>query len=250
MSEQAEEIWKDIPGFEGCYQASTLGKIRSLDRYTNYKDKGTIALKKGRILSPKISNKGYLEVVLVINGIKSYKRVHQLVAATFLPNPNSYPHINHINEIKTDNRIVNLEWCTPKQNIEAYNESRTIVYQYDLQGNFIKVWNSLTKAAKSVNGDKTGIHHCCVGKLSDGKSKKTYKGYIWTYESMTDEEKKSRTTNSNLTKVQQLDLEGNVLNTYNSTIEAAKAVGCNPSAITMACSGLRNIIKGYKWRKN
>ena len=99
-----DEVWKDIPGFEGFYQASNLGSIRSLDRYLNYKNKG-LTLRKGKKLSLKTSSKGYLEVTLVINGKCYYKRVHQLVALTFIPNPNNYPYINHINEIKTDNRI-------------------------------------------------------------------------------------------------------------------------------------------------
>lgn len=239
----AEEIWKDIPGFEDWYQASNTGKIRSLDRYVNYKNIGK-AIRKGKILSPKTSNKGYLEVTLMINGKSYCKRVHQLVATAFIPNPNNYPYINHINEIKTDNRAVNLEWCTPKQNTEAYSCSRNIVYQYNLNGDLVKIWNSETRAAESVEGDKTGIQHCCIASL------KTYKGYIWSYTPITSADLEHRNTNDKLVKVEQLDLDGNVLNIYKSTVEAAKAVGCNPSAISMACSGLRNTIKGYKWKKN
>ena len=90
-----EELWKDIPGFEGWYQASNIGRIRSLDRYVNYKSSGQ-AIRKGKILSPKTSNKGYKEVTLIKNGQYFYKRVHQLVALAFIPNPNSYSYINHI----------------------------------------------------------------------------------------------------------------------------------------------------------
>lgn len=245
-----EELWKDIPGFEGWYQASNLGNIRSLDRGCNYKNTGDTALHKGKQLSGKTTNKGYKEVVLMVNGKHFYKRVHQLVALTFIPNPNNYPHINHINENKLDNRVENLEWCTPQLNMDAYYESRISVYQYNLSGELLKVWNSLTKAAKDVNGDKTGIHHCCVGKLSNGNNKKTYLGYIWSYTPLNKCELKERMTDNNLKGVQQFDLDGNLLHTYKSMTEAAKAVHCNSSAISMACSGLRNTIKGYIWKKN
>lgn len=249
-NEQVEEVWKDIPNFEEYYQASTIGRIRSKDRYTNYKNNGTLALRKGKLLSPKTTNKGYLEVGLTVNGKLYHKRVHQLIALTFIPNPNNFTQINHINENKTDNRVENLEWCTAKQNVEAYHESRTLIYQYSSKGELIKVWNSITKAAKSIGGDKTGIQHCCVGKLSNGALKKTYLGYIWSYKILNETELKHRITNNNVVKVQQFDLSDNLLNIYNSIAEAAKAVKCNPSAISMACSGIRKTIKGYKWKKN
>lgn len=244
-----EEIWKDIPGFKGWYQASNFGNIRSVDRYVNYKTTGK-AIRKGKILTPKKSSTGYLEVSLIKNGVYCFKRVHQLVAQTFIPNPNNYPYINHINEVKTDNRVINLEWCTPKQNTEAFYCSRITIYQYDTTGILIKKWNSITKAAESINGDKTGIQHCCKMYLSNGNMKKTYKGYIWTYTPLSSVELAERTTNRNLSEVIQMDMQGNIICKYNSMTEAAKTVGCNQSAISMACQGLRNTIKGYKWRKN
>lgn len=240
-----EEIWRDVLNFEGYYQVSNLGRVRSVDRFVNYK-KGfnSKALKKGRLLSPKISNKGYLHLTLMKEGKNYYKSVHRLVAEAFIPNPNNLPYINHINENKIDDRVENLEWCTPKHNVEVYHESRIKIYQYDLKGNFIKTWNSITKAAKSVNGDKTGIGHCCHNEL------KTYMGYIWTIKPLTIQNLEDRIKNNNITSVKQFDLSGNFIKAYSSMTEAGKAVGCNPSAISMACSGLRNVIKGYKWTKN
>lgn len=244
-----EEIWKNIPGFEGWYQASSLGRIRSLDRYVNYKNISQ-AIRRGKVLSPKTSNKGYLEVLLIMNDQKHYKRVHQLIASAFLSNPNGYKSINHINEIKTDNRPENLEWCTDSQNKHAYNERRITIFQYSLKGKLLKVWHSMTDAAKSINGDRTGIYHCCVGSLSNGQAKKTYLGYIWSYRTLTEEELKERALDKNPTPVLQLDMFGNIVGSYKSTVEAAKAVGCNPSAITMAVKGMRKNIKGYQWRKS
>ena len=174
-----EEVWKDIPDFEGYYQASNLGRIRSVDRYVKYKNTDGVALRKGKILSPKTSNKGYLETTLMKEGKNYYKRIHQLIASAFLPNPNNYPQINHINEDKKDNRVENLEWCTSRQNTEAYHESRIQVFQYTLQGKLLKVWHSITKAAESIGINKTGIQHCC-----SGNKLKTYGGYIWSYKSL------------------------------------------------------------------
>lgn len=238
------EIWKDIPEFEGWYQISNMGRIRSIDRMVNYKHNAGSSFRKGQLLIPQLSNKGYLEVGLKVNGKGFYKRIHRLVATVFLPNPNNYPSINHINEIKTDNRAVNLEWCTHSHNKDAYTSKRLTFYQYDTNGNLIKIWHSLTKAAQSLNCDDTGIQHCCKGTL------KKYKGYIWSYVPITKEELSRRNKNENITKVEQLDLHGNVLCVYDSINDAAKAIGCNASAISMACSGKRKIIKGYKWRKN
>lgn len=240
-----KEIWKDVVGFEEYYQVSNLGRVKSLARSTNYKNIGT-AWRKERIRKPKLSNTGYYEVALAKEHKTYYKRVHRLVAEAFIPNPDNLPYINHINEIKTDNRVENLEWCTPKYNIEVYHESRMKVYQYDLKGTLIKVWHSITKAAKSINGDKTGIQHSCRIK----KGLKSYKGFIWSYQPLTIEELKRRTTNENITSVNQIDSNGNIICTYKSMSDAGKAVGCNPSAISMACSGLRHTIKGYRWTKN
>ena len=97
------EEWKPIKGYEGYYSASTLGRIRSIDRTIVGKTKTYII--KGKLLKPKLSKKGYLEVSLTKDKkLKSF-RVHRIIAETFIPNPNNYPIINHINENKTDNKV-------------------------------------------------------------------------------------------------------------------------------------------------
>lgn len=99
-----EEIWKDIPSYEGIYQISSYGRVRNL--VTSQFIKGY-----------KVS-KGYLRVDLFKDGIRKHHRVHRLVAEAFIPNPNRYREINHKNGIKTDNTVDNLEWCTTQMNIE------------------------------------------------------------------------------------------------------------------------------------
>ena len=101
----ADEVWADIPGYEGLYQASTLGNIRSLFRYRKQ-------------LKPAKYSRDYLQVVLYKGKKKECVTVHRLVAMAFLPNPNNFPEVNHKDENKLNNRLENLEWCT-----RAYNNS-------------------------------------------------------------------------------------------------------------------------------
>ena len=136
------EEWKAVPGFEGWYEVSSLGKIRSVDRVVNYKDSSK-AQKKGKILRPKVGKHGYLEVILVMNGCRKTFRVHRLVATSFIANPNNLSSINHINEDKLDNRMENLEWCSVKQNT-LYSMREIPIDQYDLDGNLIATFNHYT----------------------------------------------------------------------------------------------------------
>lgn len=103
-----EEIWKDVIGFEGIYQVSNLGHIKSMPR------QGT----KGGLLQGHSDIRGYINVTLRKNGLQYTQKLHRLVAEAFIPNPDLLPEVNHINEIKDDNRVENLEWCTSAYNHE------------------------------------------------------------------------------------------------------------------------------------
>ena len=106
--QEIKEEWRDIEGYEGLYQVSNLGNIKSL---------GNDKKRKEKILKPNINNYGhYLKVCLFKQGKQKQYLVHRLVAQAFIPNPQNLPQINHKSEIKTDNRVENLEYCSAEYN--------------------------------------------------------------------------------------------------------------------------------------
>lgn len=163
------EIWKDIPGYEGLYSISNIGRLRND--------------KTNRLLKPWIDKDGYLVYDLTKNKVKKHYRAHRLVAQTFIPNPNNYPLVNHKDEDKTNNKVSNLEWCTLEYNLNygtrtersALKHSKSIS-KYNLNGNFIATYKSLTEAAKLNNLLKGHISSVALGK------QKTAGGFIWKYE--------------------------------------------------------------------
>lgn len=108
------EIWKDVRGYEGLYQVSNEGNVRSLDRIIKHYPKDYF--QKGRILKTAPSKTGYQMVVLINHNHRETRFVHRLVAEAFLENANNYPVVNHKDENKANNQVENLEWCTHKHN--------------------------------------------------------------------------------------------------------------------------------------
>jgi len=181
------EIWKDIVGYEGFYQVSNKGNIKSLSRRVreDYVRKEVI------MRTPK-NNKGYFKVPLRINGKSKKIFVHRAIAICFVSNNENKPHVNHINGIKTDNRIENLEWVTHRENmIHAYTTGlqpkiRNIkkggesinakpIEQYDLNGNFIRSFSCAKEAVILFGFNKSGICECARGIRSH------HKGFLWKY---------------------------------------------------------------------
>lgn len=166
------EIWTYIEGYEGLYQISNYGRVLSL----NYRRTG-----KENILCNKCDKNGYQYIILSKNGITSTYKIHRLVGNAFLPK-SDLPEINHIDEDKSNNRVENLEWCSRQYNciygnglkkrMKAVSKS---VLQYNLDGNFVKEWNSTRDIRRYLGFCNSDISKCCKGKL------KTCKGYIWRY---------------------------------------------------------------------
>lgn len=114
MEKLFKEIWKPVKGYEGLYEVSNKGNVRSVDRYVR-NDK-QYRLLKGKPMKTFPNLYGYLKTNLYKNGQRKLHSVHRLVAEAFIPNPSNLPCIDHINTIKTDNRVENLRWCTNKEN--------------------------------------------------------------------------------------------------------------------------------------
>lgn len=192
---ETKEIWKPIKGFESLYEVSNLGRVKSLERKVRTTNNGTDCLKyiKERILKPKINRGGYKVVLLYNGGKRKYITIHRLVAMAFISNPNNYPQINHKDENKENNTVENLEWCDSKYNINYGTRIERIskarkgikqpthlvekrykkIHQYTLNGELVKVWDSVKEAQKVYN---THIADCARGE------RKTSCGYIWKYE--------------------------------------------------------------------
>ena len=111
-----EEIWKDIPSYEGYYQVSTLGNFRSLPRQIKYKNNGTRNYP-SKSLKTETTKDNYQRIVLMKYGVKNRYMCHRLVAITFIPNLENKPFINHIDGNKSNNVVTNLEWCTGSENM-------------------------------------------------------------------------------------------------------------------------------------
>ena len=164
-----EELWKDIDGYEGLYQVSNLGNVKSL----NYNRTG-----KERILKPGNNGLGYLNVLLCKNGKTKTFKIHRLVANAFIPNPYNKPEVNHKDENKTNNCVDNLEWMTSKENNNYGTRNERIsklVLQFTKNGEFVKEWLSMHQIEIELGFANSHISECCNGK------RKTAYGYIWKF---------------------------------------------------------------------
>ena len=172
------EIWKDIENYEGLYQVSNLGRVKSLERDV-YRQNGTFHYHAGgKILAPVLDRGGYQYVHLSKNGRVKKESVHRLVAMAFLPNPENKRQVNHKNEVKTDNTVSNLEWCTSKYNnnygtkIERGIQNRR---SYKLGNHpqakpvfceeLNKTFDCITRAGEELGICVSSIRSVCKGKL-------------------------------------------------------------------------------------
>lgn len=181
------EEWRDIPGYEGLYQISNLGRVRSLDRIVSATNGKTFHYK-SKIKKQTKDSKKYFQVSLNKNNKDINFSVHRLVAQAFLPNPDNLPEVNHINECRWDNAVWNLEWCTHIYNCNY--GSRTIrsakshinhpkrskpVLQYTLDGQFVAEYPSISEVKRQTGINDAHIPACCKGKRN------CCGGYRWRY---------------------------------------------------------------------
>ena len=185
-----KEIWKNIEGYEGLYQVSNLGNVKSL----KFGPRNHAKQWDEKLLKIGITNCGYCKVQLHKDGRSQMKYVHRLVAEAFLPNPQNKPQINHIDGDKTNNLLSNLEWCSPGENqshaiakglrslspmVGKHGDknplSRSII-QCDLSGKPIRRWASISDAAEALGVNRSSISNCLNGRH------KTSCGFKWEYE--------------------------------------------------------------------
>ena len=170
-----EEIWCPIKGYEGQYEVSDKGRVRSLK------------FGKERILKPVSDKDGYLQVGLWKNGENKMCKVHRLVAQAFIPNPQNLPEVNHKDEDKTNNFVHNLEWCDRKYNnnygthIQRMAEKMTNgklskpVLQYTKSGEFVREWKSARDVQRNLGYFHSYISSCCTGRY------KSAYNFIWKF---------------------------------------------------------------------
>ena len=170
------EIWRDIEGYEGLYQVSNWGRVKSLKKKGNSKE---------RILTASNNNtKKYWRVQLSKNDKIKHFAVHRLVALAFIPNPQNLPQVNHKDENKDNNNVLNLEWCTVKQNTNYGTRNKRAskkmingklakpILQFSLKGEFIKEWESISEIKRQLN---INVSYTLLNKTIH-----TY-NYLWFY---------------------------------------------------------------------
>lgn len=194
MTTSVKEIWKDVVGYEGLYEVSNLGRVRSLDRVLIYKS-GKHKPHKGRIMRLTLTSKGYPSVDLCKDGQVKKMLVHRLVAIAFLSNPNNYNVVNHKDETPSNNFADNLE-CTHQYNstygtcvIRRANTHRGMKHKFshhdkqwkkvskcDNEMNIITTYDSITIASKETGNAIQGI-----SLASKHSGKRKCGGYYWKY---------------------------------------------------------------------
>lgn len=183
----ANEEWRAIKGYEGLYEVSNLGRVRSLDRIqsrSSWRQREFMQHYKGRILKQQRNNKGYYTVILQVHKKYDMRLVSRLVAEEFIPNPNNLPVVNHKDQVPTNNVASNLEWCTTKYNVTYANavEMRVAkvsrpIEQLTLDGKHVAFYKSANEAQRIG-----GYDHTNIGRVIHGKQKQ-YLGFLWRYTS-------------------------------------------------------------------
>lgn len=186
-----KEEWRTIKGTNNKYSVSNLGNVKRNEHYTIVRPtsthpNGAQMFYKEKEIKGYLNSEGYKIVYLQISSNNRItKKVHRLVAEAFISNPKNLPQVNHIDENRQNNSVDNLEWCDAQYNAnhgtrkdKLRKTSGIRVAQYDLSGNLIKIWDSISQASKSFGAKTTA----CIRRVcKEQYGRHTYRGFIWKY---------------------------------------------------------------------
>lgn len=278
------EDWKDIKGYEGYYQISNMGNIRSVDKYVVNNKNGSLAFKKGKPLKPQKQNSGYLYISLSREDKRKNFLIHRLVAEAFIPNPDKLEQVNHKDENKHNNNIENLEWCTQAYNLNygtaiERRVSKLIgrkvpqevidkciakrIGTHHSEETKEKIRQALTGLKRSEESLKRisaarkeyykthenpnkGRHH---NEESKRKMSEAHKEYYKTHEHAQKgipmtEEQKRKMRKP----IYQLTLSGEIIKYWEGLTEAAKALNLGDGNICKCCKDNTKTCGGFKWK--
>lgn len=246
-----DENWKDIKGYEGDYQVSNIGNIRSLHFGICGKSAKPGETKNLKLI---LKSNGYYAVSL--RGKQML--VHRLVASAFIPNPSCKPYIDHINTITTDNRIENLRWVNPYENLRnpiSYNRrlkavrermsgkygiesnKHRKVFQFSLDGKFIQEWGCMSDACRKYGIDSGSMTNCCKGICQQCK------GYIWRYDLCP-----VKPVIRHEKRIVQYMTNGSFVKEWDKVTDAAKFYNTSTGRICSCLKGYTKSCKGFIWK--
>ena len=182
------EVWKDVVGYEGLYKVSNKGNVYSVERIDSINRK-----RGGFTLKPRNTRKGYFSVNLCKNGKQKNTLIHRIVAEAFIPNPNNFLEVNHLDENKTNNELSNLEWCDTSYNNNHGTRNKRISQKLskEMKAVNVKTGEAITFSSgkEAINkGYSRAVYEACNGTYKDSNGKlvggdgHTYKGHQWSYE--------------------------------------------------------------------
>ena len=217
MCKDNAEQWKIIDGFNGKYAVSDKGNVKNVNT--------------GRIFAERYDGAGYRAVTL--NG-KNYN-IHRLVALAFIPNPNRLPHINHIDEDKTNNNVENLAWCTASENVKhSIHRQCCKVKQLTKEGELIRIWESFYQIEREL-----GYARQPITKVCKGRQRYAY-GYKWLYVDLNSQ----RVVNRPVVVYKGSELIGK----YASATKASEELGLRFRSVSDCLKGRKATLKGFTFR--
>ncbi|WP_194750362.1 NUMOD4 domain-containing protein [Staphylococcus chromogenes] len=175
-------IWRTIPGYEGIYEVNNYGAVKSIPRVIMRRDGKPYTIKKEKVLKYQIDEDGYHRYELNYAGHVFKTFSHRLVALAFIPNPLNKPFVNHINGIKNDNRIENLEWCTDLENKEHAKKNGLVPFQYGVKNPVNKLSEEEVKEIWKLK--QKGMQPSAISKqlaIPHSNVRNIYYGYSWTW---------------------------------------------------------------------